>query len=94
MPFAYMSTVYTFEYVVRLRKGHKVLVQSAARDLGLAAIQVAQFRGAKIFITVGTSDKVSFLADIVGIPIDHIFPYRTRKLYLELLEQRVREGLM
>ncbi|KAK3178717.1 Type I Iterative PKS [Lepraria neglecta] len=76
MPLVYMSAVYAFEYVARLRKGHKVLIQSATGGLGLAAIQVARSRGAEIFTTVGTSDKVSFLADTVGIPIDHIFSSR------------------
>ncbi|KAK3936556.1 hypothetical protein QBC46DRAFT_461428 [Diplogelasinospora grovesii] len=76
MPFVYMSAVYAFEYVARVRKGHKVLIQSAAGGLGLAAIQVARSKGAEIFATVSTSDKVSFLADTVGIPADHIFSSR------------------
>lgn len=76
MPLVYMSAVYAFEYLVRLRKGDKVLIQSASGGLGLAAIQIACSHGAEIFATVGTSDKVSFLADSLGIPIDHIFSSR------------------
>ncbi|TGJ78773.1 hypothetical protein E0Z10_g9991 [Xylaria hypoxylon] len=72
MPLVYMSAVYAFECIARLRKGQKVLIQSAAGGLGLAAIQVARSRGAEIFATVGTLDKVSFLANTVGIPMDHI----------------------
>ncbi|KAL9074012.1 MAG: hypothetical protein Q9157_004553 [Trypethelium eluteriae] len=76
MPLVYMSAVYAFEHVARLREGHKVLIQSATGGLGLAAIQVARSRGAEIFATVGTSDKVSFLTDTIGISIDHIFSSR------------------
>ncbi|KAL8731366.1 MAG: hypothetical protein Q9166_003458 [cf. Caloplaca sp. 2 TL-2023] len=76
MPLVFVSVIYAFEYLVRLRKHDKLLIQSASGGLGLAAIQIASNRGAEIFATVGTSDKVSFLADSLGIPIDHIFPSR------------------
>lgn len=76
MPLVFMSAIYAFEYLVRLNKGDKVLIQSASGGFGLAAIQIARNRGAEIFATVGTSDKVSFLVDCLGIPVDHIFPSR------------------
>ncbi|KAK4173766.1 putative polyketide synthase [Triangularia setosa] len=73
MPLVYMTAVYAFDYVARLRKGQKVLIQSATGGLGLAAIQIARARGADVFATVGTAEKVSFLRDSVGIPAGHIF---------------------
>ncbi|KAK4654427.1 Type I Iterative PKS [Podospora pseudocomata] len=76
MPLVYMTAIYAFDYVARLRKGQKVLLQSATGGLGLAAIQVARARGADVFATVGTTEKVSFLVDTVGIPADHIFSSR------------------
>ncbi|KAI9705765.1 MAG: Type I Iterative PKS [Bogoriella megaspora] len=76
MPLVYMTAVYAFEHVTRLRLGQKVLIQSATGGLGLAAIQVARSRGAEIFVTVGTSEKASFLANTIGIPMDHIFSSR------------------
>lgn len=76
MPLVFMSAIYAFEFLARLKKDDKVLIQSASGGLGLAAIQIARSRGAEIFATVGTSDKVSFLADSLGIPLDHIFPSR------------------
>ena len=72
MPLVYMTAIYAFEHVARLREGRKVLIQSASGGLGLAAIHVARSLGAEIFVTVGSSDKASFLADTIGIPIDHI----------------------
>ncbi|KAL8788410.1 MAG: hypothetical protein Q9195_007289 [Heterodermia aff. obscurata] len=76
MPLVFMSAIYAFDYLVRLKKGDKVLIQSASGGLGLAAMQIARNRGAEIFATVGTSDKVSFLSDVLAIPVDHIFPSR------------------
>ena len=79
MPLVFMSAIYVFEYLVRLKKGDKVLVQSASGGLGLAAIQIARNREAEVFATVGTSDKVSFLTDFLKIPVDHIFPSRDQE---------------
>lgn len=76
MPLVFMSAIYAFDYLARLKKGDRVLIQSASGGLGLAAIQIARKRGAEIFATVGTSDKVSFLSDCLGIPVHHIFPSR------------------
>ncbi|RYP57289.1 hypothetical protein DL769_009575 [Monosporascus sp. CRB-8-3] len=76
MPLVYTTAVYAFDYVARLKKGQKVLIQSATGGLGLAAIQLARARGAEVFATVGTVEKASFLTDSVGIPADHIFSSR------------------
>lgn len=79
IPLAYMSAVYAFEYVARLRIGHKVLIQAATGGLGLAAIQLARSRGAEVFATVDTPYQSSFLTDTLGIPADHIFSSRDAK---------------
>ncbi|KAL8840965.1 MAG: hypothetical protein Q9176_003537 [Flavoplaca citrina] len=76
IPLVFMSAIYALDYLVRLKKGDKVLIQSASGGLGLAAIQIARNHGAEVFATVGTPDKVSFLNNSLGIPIDHIFSSR------------------
>lgn len=76
MPLVFMTAIYAFEYVTQLRAGQKVLIQSASGGLGLAAIQVAQSKGAEVFATVGTADKATFLAETTGIPASHIFGSR------------------
>ncbi len=60
MPLVYMTAVYAFEHVTRLRKGQKVLIQSASGGLGMAAIQLARTKEAEIFVTAGTPEKMSF----------------------------------
>ena len=76
MPLVYMTAVYAFDYVTQLEKGQTVLIQSATGGLGLAAIQVAQSKGAEVFATVGTAEKARFLVDTMNIPSSHIFSSR------------------
>lgn len=73
MPCAFVSAVYCFQYIARVKKDDKVLIQSAASDVGLAAIQIARSLGGEVFVTASLSDEVSFLKDTVGFPDDHIF---------------------
>ncbi|KAK7962110.1 Type I Iterative PKS [Apiospora aurea] len=79
MPLVFATAVYAFQYVARIRKGMKVLIQSATGGLGLAAIQVAQSKGAEIYATVSSDEKIKFLVDAVGIDADHIFSSRDPK---------------
>ena len=76
MPLVYMTAVYALNYLAQIRRGQKILIQSASGGLGLALIKLARSKGAEIFATVSTADKVSFLAGTVGIPIDRIFSLR------------------
>lgn len=76
MPLVYMTVVYAFEYVTRLRRGQKVLIQSASGGLGLAAIQLARSKGAEVFATVGTAEKARFLSEEMGLPVDHVISSR------------------
>lgn len=76
MPLVYMTAVYAFDHVTQLKAGEKVLIQSATGGLGLAAIQLAQSRGAEVFATVGNADKARFLTETTNIPSSHIFGSR------------------
>ncbi|KAI0394195.1 hypothetical protein F5Y17DRAFT_476000 [Xylariaceae sp. FL0594] len=62
MPLVYMTAVHAFDNLARLRAGQTVL------------IQLAQAKGADIFATVGTTEKVQFLVNKMGISASHIFP--------------------
>ena len=76
MPLVFMSAIYALEYLVRLKNGDKVLIQSASGGLGLAAVQIARNHGVEVFATVGTSAKASFLTNSLAIPADNIFSSR------------------
>ncbi|KAL9109918.1 MAG: hypothetical protein Q9227_005441 [Pyrenula ochraceoflavens] len=76
MPLVYMTAVYAFEYVTQVRTGQRVLIQSATGGLGLAAIQIAQSKGAEVFATAGTPDKLRFLVETMNIAASHVFSSR------------------
>ncbi|KAA8567414.1 hypothetical protein EYC84_010432 [Monilinia fructicola] len=79
MPLVYMTAVYAFEHVTRVRKGQKVLIQSASGGLGLAAIQLARAKKAEVFVTAGTAEKMRFLTEQMDIPATHVFSSRDPK---------------
>ncbi|KAJ3580237.1 hypothetical protein NPX13_g325 [Xylaria arbuscula] len=72
MPLVYMTAVYAFDYVARLRPGHRVLIQSATGGLGLAATQLARAKGAEVFAMVGTVEKAEFLVREMKLPESHV----------------------
>lgn len=61
IPSAYATAYYALDYIGRLRKGEKVLIHVATGGVGLAAIQIAQARGAEIFATAGNAQKRAYL---------------------------------
>nr|POE79484.1 fumagillin dodecapentaenoate synthase [Quercus suber] len=63
-----------------------VLIHSAAGGVGLSSIQLAQYIGAEVFVTVGTEEKRKFLTDNYGIPESHIFSSRDNKFAKCILE--------
>lgn len=56
-----------------LQPGHKCLIQAGAGGVGLLAIQMAKMRGAEVFTTVGSPDKVDLAK---GAGADHVILYR------------------
>jgi acyl transferase domain-containing protein/NADPH:quinone reductase-like Zn-dependent oxidoreductase/SAM-dependent methyltransferase len=73
LPIVGMTAVYAFEHLAQLRKGQKVLIQSASGGLGLAAIQLARTKEADVFAMAGSADKVRFLVEEVGLLPSHVF---------------------
>ncbi|KAI0486768.1 polyketide synthase [Xylaria cf. heliscus] len=59
-----------------IQDGDTILIHSATGGFGQAAIQLAQHRGAEIFVTAGTQEKQDFLHVTYGIPRSHIFSSR------------------
>ncbi|KAI0102813.1 hypothetical protein GGR51DRAFT_550282 [Nemania sp. FL0031] len=72
MPLVYMTAVYAFDHATRLRRGQRVLIQSASGGLGLAAIQLARSKGAEVFAMVGSTDKARFLIQEMKMPESHV----------------------
>ena len=53
-----------------------MLIHSACGGIGIAAINVCRMVGAKIYATVGTQEKVDYLANTFNIPRERIFGSR------------------
>ncbi|KAM3072030.1 hypothetical protein ACMFMF_007424 [Clarireedia jacksonii] len=62
--------------VARVQPGEIVLIHSGAGGTGQAAIQIAQYLGAKVMTTVGTKEKMHFLMARYNIPPEYIFSSR------------------
>ena len=61
IPVAFLTAYYSLVHLAHLRKGEVVLVHGAAGGVGLAAIQIARYLGARIVGTAGTEEKRAFL---------------------------------
>ena len=86
IPLVCMTAVYAFQHLTQIRKGEKVLIQSATGGLGLAAIQFAQAKGAEVFATAGTAEKMHYLVNTIGIPASHVFTSRSEADIPKLIE--------
>ena len=53
-----------------------ILIHSACGGVGLAALQIARMIGARIYVTVGSQQKVDHLIDNFGLSRDSIFNSR------------------
>ena len=71
VPVAFLTAVHALEHLARLRAGESVLIHSATGGVGLAALQVARRRGARVYATAGTPEKRELLRTLgVDDPMD------------------------
>jgi acyl transferase domain-containing protein/NADPH:quinone reductase-like Zn-dependent oxidoreductase/SAM-dependent methyltransferase len=73
---AFVTAYYCLVKVARLSCGETVLIHTAAGGTGQAMVQLAQYLGAVIYATVGSSDKSKLLTSQYGIPRERIFNSR------------------
>jgi acyl transferase domain-containing protein/D-arabinose 1-dehydrogenase-like Zn-dependent alcohol dehydrogenase/acyl carrier protein len=74
IPIVFLTAQYALETLARLQPGERVLIHAAAGGVGLAAIQIARFRGAEIFATAGHPEKRRYLR---ALGIEHVFDSRS-----------------
>ncbi|KAL2069921.1 hypothetical protein VTL71DRAFT_14600 [Oculimacula yallundae] len=89
----YLTSIYGLFDLARLEKGQRVLVHSAAGGVGIAAIQLCQYAGAELFVTVGTNEKRDFLKSTFNIPDHHIFNSRNIDFANDILTATGEKGL-
>ena len=57
LPVVYTTAVVALTKMVQVQKKEVLLIHAAAGGLGLAAVQIAQHLGARVFATAGSKDK-------------------------------------
>ena len=84
VPSAFFTAYYALHHLARLREGERVLIHGACGGVGLAAIQVARWRGAEVFATAGTEAKREFLK-LLGV--EQVFDSRSFAFADQILER-------
>ncbi|MEM6687853.1 MAG: type I polyketide synthase [Planctomycetota bacterium] len=83
LPVAHLTAYYCLIKVARLEPGEIVLVHAGAGGVGLAAIDIALHRGARVFATAGSPAKRQLLIDA---GVEHVFDSRTLSFAEEISE--------
>lgn len=93
MPVVYYTVISCLVDKANLQRGQSVLIHSATGGVGIAAIHVARWIGAEIYVTVGTSDKVDFVNREFGIPRDRIFHSRDESFVNDIMKATNKAGM-
>lgn len=64
VPVAFLTVAYALGHLAQLAEGETVLIHGGAGGVGLAAIQYARHRGARVFATAGSPAKRALLASL------------------------------
>ena len=64
LPVAFLTAYYSLVHLACLKRGETVLIHGGAGAVGLAALQVARYRGAKVIATAGTEEKRALLRNL------------------------------
>ena len=71
LPLPFLTAWYSLREVARLRAGETVLIHAGAGGVGLAALQIAQSCGARIFASAGSPEKRELLRSLgVDVVVD------------------------
>jgi myxalamid-type polyketide synthase MxaB len=70
----FLTAYYGLHEIARLEKGESVLIHAASGGVGLAAIQVARWKGATIFATAGNPEKRAYLR---SLGLEHVLDSRS-----------------
>ncbi|WP_404711418.1 SDR family NAD(P)-dependent oxidoreductase [Sphingomonas sp. MMS24-J13] len=64
VPVAFLTVAYALGHLAQLGEGETILIHGGAGGVGLAAIQYARHRGARIFATAGSPAKRALLTNL------------------------------
>ncbi|KAJ5279261.1 hypothetical protein N7478_004633 [Penicillium angulare] len=93
LPCVYGTAIMALIDKANLQPGQSVLIHSAAGGVGLAAIQIAQMIGAKIYCTVGSEAKIEYLVQNHHIERCQIFNSRDSSFLRDIMQATDNEGV-
>lgn len=74
IPVCFVTVFYSLVTLAALQPGETVLVHGGAGGVGLAALQIAKWRGARVIATAGQEEKRALLR---ALGADHVFDSRS-----------------
>ncbi|KAH8422376.1 uncharacterized protein LDX57_000132 [Aspergillus melleus] len=89
----YSTVILALMHHGNLRKGQTILIHSACRGIGLAAISLSIMQGADIYATVGSEAKAEYLTGRFGIPRNKIFTSRDSSFHSGLMRATDGQGV-
>jgi NADPH:quinone reductase-like Zn-dependent oxidoreductase len=90
IPTVYLTAYHGLEKLANLAPGERVLIQSASGGVGLAAIEIAKWKGAEIYATAGTEEKRAYVR---SLGIEHVFDSRSLSFAEEIMAVTNGEGV-
>ncbi|MEM8551398.1 MAG: SDR family NAD(P)-dependent oxidoreductase [Pseudomonadota bacterium] len=90
VPVAFLTAFYALVELGQLEEGETVLIHGGAGGVGLAALQIAKWRGAKVFATAGTDEKRALLTRLGA---DEVFDSRSLTFAEEAVAASGGEGV-
>jgi len=90
LPAAFTTAYYSLITRGRLRRGERVLIHAGAGGVGLAAVNIATWRGAEIFATAGTHDKREYLR---SLGVQHVWDSRSLDFAGQVLQATDGQGV-
>lgn len=90
IPVPFLTAYYALHHLGRLEQDEWVLIHGGAGGVGLAALQIALWRGAKIIATAGSDEKRQFLK-MLGAT--HVFDSRSLEFPDQVMEVTGGEGV-
>jgi phthiocerol/phenolphthiocerol synthesis type-I polyketide synthase C len=90
IPGTFFTAYYALKHLAQLQEGERVLIHGAAGGVGIAAIQLAKWMGAEIFVTAGSDEKRDFVR-LLGA--DHVFDSRSNDFADQVLRVTGGQGI-
>ncbi|HVI29424.1 SDR family NAD(P)-dependent oxidoreductase [Hansschlegelia sp.] len=90
IPVCFLTAYYALQHLAQLRRGEWVLIHGGAGGVGLAALQIALWKGAKVIATAGSDEKRDLLR---ALGATHVLSSRSLEFVDEVKKLTGGEGV-